>query len=487
MPVDANPPHCYAAAERTFQDLWKPGALNQAIVITGESGAGKSFSTNRILDYLSAIGRDMKGPRPPCFREPPIKASDLSFAEKTITDKLLTSTAIVEAFGNAKMVRNNDSSRFGKLYKIFFEKKNHYIQGCSIQPYLLEKSRVTQQANGERNYHIFYELLAGLSGAEKKRFHAKACSAYAWLNTPGVTPTYEVEDEDGIKDDGAELVGVRDALSNFCPGNEDNVFGVTLGVLTLGDIKITEEKDNAVIASGDAALNEVAELFGVSPGKLSGSIVSQSLKIGSKVQKIPVSKVTATKFCGSIGKVVYNEMFVWLVHKCSEDLVKDVPLSRDKTPSLPFIGVLDIFGFEFTKEAVLLDKERPDKNSFEQWCINGCNEKLQQFFVSIIVDLENKLYTEELGKPLELNFKRNDDTLDLIFAKKKSLYAQLENTTMLAGRSTDPNATFDEDSCANPNPNPNPNPNSNSNGRTSATMSRKSVVSTAALTSKIRC
>ena len=108
-------------------------------------------------------------------------------------------------------------------------------------------------------------------------------------------------------------------------------------------------------------------------------------------------------------------------------------------------------------------------------------------FVSIIVDLENNPYTEELGAPLELNFKRNDDTLDLIFAKKKSLYAQLENTTMLAGRSTDPNATFDEDSCANPNPNPNPNPNSNSDGRTSATMSRRSVVSTVELTSKIRC
>jgi len=434
-------PHVYSVVENCFQRLFEKGATNQAMVITGESGAGKSFTTNRMLDYLACIGRPADEERPPAFRNPPIKVSDLSFEEKSITDKLLTSTAIVEAFGNAKMPRNNDSSRFGKLYKIYFDPKDRFIKGCSIDPYLLEKSRVTSLANGERNFHIFYELVRGLTEEEKTKHRVKALEDYAWLHAPpGVDSTYDVE----RKDDGEELIGVKDALNNFCEGNVDNIIASTLGVLRMGDIVIeARSSEEASIPGYDDAIGDVAHLFQVEEEVLKNAIIGQTILIMGNDKFVPISPVAATKFNAAIAKAVYIQQFEWMIARCSESLVADVPRGGDETISIPFIAVLDIFGFEFVNDTKLLVKGSSDKNSFEQWCINACNEKLQTVFVEIVIDLEKVLYKAELGEVPEMHFQRNDDTLDLIFGRKKSVYAVLENVCLTASRSSDADANFD--------------------------------------------
>jgi len=450
--MEDNLPHAYAVVEAGYQRMWElydechdVSRVNQATVITGESGAGKSFTTNRMLDYLSAIGRPSDDPKPPCFREPPIKVSDLAFDEKSITDKLLTSTAIVEAFGNAKMPRNNDSSRFGKLYRLFFSPDDHFIKGCSIEPYLLEKSRVTSQAQDERNYHIFYELVRGLSEEEKTRFKVHKLSEYNWLNgsVTGIDPTYDIPRK-GEAHDIEELVGVRDALSNFCADNAENIFRSTMGVLRMGDIVIGGEQ-TAELSEEDEALNEVAALFEVDCAALKDAITCQTINIMKVDKKLAVSRVTAVKFNGSIAKAVYNKQFEWMVAQCSKDLVKEVPQNIAGAYTLPFIGVLDIFGFEFVKDEKLLTPGTVDKNSFEQCCINGCNEKLQQLFVDIVIDLETALYKKELDFAVPLGGDiRNDSTVDLIFGSKKSVYSQIENVSKVAARSSDPNANFDD-------------------------------------------
>jgi len=415
------------------------------MVITGESGAGKSFTTNRMLDYLSAIGRGDGDPRPPAFREPPIQVRDIPFKERSITDKLLSSTAIVEAFGNAKMPRNNDSSRFGKLYRVFFDTSSRQITGCSIDPYLLEKSRVTNLAKGERGFHIFYELVRGLNPDEASKFRVQTVDSYQWLKPPaGIKPTYDV---DGV-DDAEQLVGVKDALINFCPGNEDNVIKSTLAVLRMGDIIIECDKHaaQASIPGYDEAVGDVAFLFGVEEETLRKAITCQTLTVMKAATLFPISEVAAKKFNAAIAKSVYNEQFKWLVAQCSKDLVKEVPTNDlDGGYLCPFIAVLDIFGFEFIKDSQLVAKGSADKNSFEQWCINACNEKLQNLFVDIVIDMEKFLYKEELGEvPKSLDeFPRNDDTLELIFGRNKSVYSNLENVSLSAARSSDADANFD--------------------------------------------
>ena len=164
-PNSNSEPHCYKVANRMYSAIFEPGARDQALVVTGESGAGKSFTTNKILDYLAAIGRPADAPRPSAFlsSEERKTAGQQKFEDLGITDKMLASTPILEAFGNAKMPRNNDSSRFGKLYKVFFDRSDRMIVGCTIEPYLLEKSRVVMQGADERGYHIFYEMARGLS------------------------------------------------------------------------------------------------------------------------------------------------------------------------------------------------------------------------------------------------------------------------------------------------------------------------------------
>ena len=157
------------------------------------------------------------------------------------------------------------------------------------------------------------------------------------------------------------------------------------------------------------------------------------------------SSTTHLTLTGSIAKAVYNKQFEWMVAQCSKDLVKEVPQNIAGAYTLPFIGVLDIFGFEFVKDEKLLTPGTVDKNSFEQWCINGCNEKLQQLFVDIVIDLETALYKKELDFAVPLGGDiRNDSTVDLIFGSKKSVYSQIENVSKVAARSSDPNANFDD-------------------------------------------
>jgi len=452
-------PHSYAFVEAAFQNVMSGGG-NQAIVITGESGAGKSFCTNRMLDYLASVGKRPDDPLPNWFLK---QAGEPEVAEPvTVTQRLVASTAILEAFGNAKMPRNNDSSRFGKLYQIYFDTNERIITGASIQPYLLEKSRITAQARDERNYHIFYELIRGLNDDEKAQMKLESDSNkglrhYRWLNIPaydvpkGKPPawgnvTYNVPDDEspsGQKDDAGELEGVRVALKKFCSGDENNIFRSTMGVLTLGNIEIgdsREEKEN--IKESDPALIAAAELFGVESGALRQAIGFQTL---DRVGTVPVSGTLARKFLSSIAKAIYNYQFIWMIKQVSMELSQDLPKGPDDCPEQPFIGVLDIFGFEYLNNNKLLASTEA-VNSFEQWCINGCNEKLQALFVSIVVDLEEALYKEELGFSPELVFPRNDNTVDLIFGRTNSVYSKLENTCKMAARdTTDKGGTRDEE------------------------------------------
>jgi len=431
-------PHAYKVANRMYGNLFQPGAKNQALVITGESGAGKSFTTNRILDYLAAIGRPSTSPRPPAFQDKAerAKAGRMRFEDLGITDKMLASTPILEAFGNAKMPRNNDSSRFGKLYKAYFNTEDKMIVGCSISPYLLEKSRVVKQGSCERGYHIFYEMIRGLSPemAEEAKLQ-KPLSYYRYLNHPGIKPTYDVEEEvfgdDGrrrtiVKDDGMELESVLHAMNIFLgEARAKEVLKATSAVLQFGNIQMGGTKEKTKLDLSQRSLLDVTSLLGISPEAFNTAFSTMHL---GRI-KADVGPVMAIKFRDSLAKTIYNKQFEWLVESCSNLLSTD-----DRCGYSPFIGVLDIFGFEYVLDHNLNPPQT--LNSFEQFCINLCNEKLQNLFVNIIFDMENQMYAEEGLGCVEIDFKRNDDTLAVLEGTHDSVYAQLDNVAGLSAKDT---------------------------------------------------
>ncbi|NXM90867.1 MYO6 protein, partial [Oenanthe oenanthe] len=398
------PPHVFAIADKAFRDM-KVLKMSQSIIVSGESGAGKTENTKFVLRYLTesyGSGQD-------------------------IDDRIVEANPLLEAFGNAKTVRNNNSSRFGKFVEIHFNEKNSVVGGF-VSHYLLEKSRICVQGKEERNYHIFYRLCAGapedireklyLSSPDNFRYLNRGCTRFfanketdKQISQNRKSPEYLKEGslKDPLLDDHGDFNRMCTAMKKIGLDDEEklDLFRVVAGVLHLGNIDFEEAGSTSggctPRARSQAALERCAALLGLDQDDLRGSLTSRVMLTtagGAKgtVIKVPLKVEQANNARDALAKTVYSHLF--------DHVVKRVNQCFPFETSSFFIGVLDIAGFEYFEH-----------NSFEQFCINYCNEKLQQFFNERILKEEQELYQKEGLGVNEVRYVDNQDCIDLIEAK----------------------------------------------------------------------
>lgn len=323
-----------------------------------------------------------------------------------IEQQIQETNPILEAFGNAKTVKNDNSSRFGKYVNIYFSRKG-IIQGGNIDQYLLEKSRIVFQNKGERNYHIFYSLIAGLSPEEKKRLELGRAQDYIYLNSGNMLTC------DG-RNDTLEFNDIRSAFKvlNFPENEVWGIFSLLAAILHLGNLKFKSFNFNNIESSEVADVinaNRIASLLGVNKATLCDALTRKTFVAhGDKVVST-LTTASAIEGRDAMVKAIYGHMFEYIVEMINKTLFKDQQLSSGS------IGILDIFGFE-----------NFDFNSFEQLCINYANENLQQFFVKHIFKIEQEQYEKEGITWTNINYVDNQEILDVIGLKQMNLLALID-------------------------------------------------------------
>ncbi|KAI9746521.1 MAG: Myosin type-2 heavy chain 1 [Claussenomyces sp. TS43310] len=379
-------PHLFAIAEEAFADMLRSGR-NQTIVVSGESGAGKTVSAKYIMRYFAT----RESPDQPGKRTK--RGAD---AMSETEEQILATNPIMEAFGNAKTTRNDNSSRFGKYIEIMFDKKTNII-GAKIRTYLLERSRLVFQPLKERNYHIFYQLVAGASETERQELGLGPVEHFDYLNQ-GSAPTI-----DGV-DDRAEFEATRKAMATIGvhPPQQAEIFKLLAALLNLGNVKITASRTDAVLSPTEPALERACSALGVNVAEFAKwTVKKQLITRGEKITS-NMTQQQAVVVRDSVAKFVYSALFDWLVETINHGLATADVLSRVQS----FIGVLDIYGFEHFA-----------KNSFEQFCINYANEKLQQEFNAHVFKLEQEEYLREEIDWTFIDFSDNQPCIDLIEGK----------------------------------------------------------------------
>ncbi|XP_050793578.1 unconventional myosin-X [Gopherus flavomarginatus] len=375
------PPHIFAVANECYRCLWKRHD-NQCVLISGESGAGKTESTKLILKFLSAMSQH---------------SLELSCKEKTscVEQAILESSPIMEAFGNAKTVYNNNSSRFGKFVQLNICQKGN-IQGGRIVDYLLEKNRVVRQNPGERNYHIFYALLAGIEEEEKDAFYLSVPEHYHYLNQSGCIADKTINDKDSFK----EVITAMEVMQ-FSKEEVREVLRLLAGILHLGNIEFITAGGAQV--SFKTALGRSAELLGLDSTQLTEALTQRSMILRGEEILTPLSVQQAVDSRDSVAMALYSQCFAWVIKKINSRI-------RGKE-DFKSIGILDIFGFE-----------NFEVNHFEQFNINYANEKLQEYFNKHIFSLEQLEYSREGLVWKDIDWTDNGECLDLI-EKKLGLLA----------------------------------------------------------------
>eukprot|EP01097_Dermamoeba_algensis_P001703 TRINITY_DN1640_c0_g3_i4.p1 TRINITY_DN1640_c0_g3~~TRINITY_DN1640_c0_g3_i4.p1 ORF type:complete len:2134 (-),score=641.62 TRINITY_DN1640_c0_g3_i4:179-6580(-) len=358
------PPHIFSTAEATYFRM-KEDKRNQSVIISGESGAGKTEATKLILQYLAAMTNK----------------------HSQVEQMILESSPILESFGNARTVRNNNSSRFGKFMQINFNVQGAII-GAKITQYLLEKSRIVSQAQGERNYHIFYQLTAGADDEEKKIYLLEPQDKYNYMNQSGLYKLAAIDDEE-------EYGRTKMALDFLGLGDKTrNIMKILGGVLQLGNVTFEPAGEGANVKNPEISA-KVAQLFDVDATKLREALLKRTMEVRGQSIVIPLKPEQAVETRDALTKSMYNTLFSYLVTMINKAI--------DTGSSHSFIGILDIFGFENFKV-----------NSFEQLCINYANEKLQQHFNQHIFKLEQAEYDKEKINWSKIQFNDNQNTIDLI-------------------------------------------------------------------------
>ncbi|KAM5284471.1 unconventional myosin-VI isoform 2-T4 [Hipposideros larvatus] len=398
------PPHVFAIADKAFRDM-KVLKMSQSIIVSGESGAGKTENTKFVLRYLTesyGTGQD-------------------------IDDRIVEANPLLEAFGNAKTVRNNNSSRFGKFVEIHFNEKSSVVGGF-VSHYLLEKSRICVQGKEERNYHIFYRLCAGASQDIQEKLHLSSPDNFRYLNR-GCTRYFANKEtdkqilqnrkspeylkagslKDPLLDDHGDFIRMCTAMKKIGLDDEEklDLFRVVAGVLHLGNIDFEEAGSSSggcnLKNKSTQSLEYCAELLGLDQDDLRVSLTTRVMLTtagGTKgtVIKVPLKVEQANNARDALAKTVYSHLFDHVVNRVNQCFPFET--------SAYFIGVLDIAGFEYFEH-----------NSFEQFCINYCNEKLQQFFNERILKEEQELYQKEGLGVNEVHYVDNQDCIDLVEAK----------------------------------------------------------------------
>ncbi|EFY97619.2 myosin [Metarhizium robertsii] len=379
-------PHLFAIAEEAFIDMIRDNK-NQTIVVSGESGAGKTVSAKYIMRYFAT----RESPENPGARS---KRGPEAMSETE--EQILATNPIMEAFGNAKTTRNDNSSRFGKYIEIMFDEKTNII-GAKIRTYLLERSRLVFQPLKERNYHIFYQLVAGASDSQRQDLDILPIEQFEYLNQ-GNCPTI-----DGV-DDKAEFEATKKSLQTIgvSEAQQNDIFKLLAGLLHLGNVKITASRTDSVLAPTEPSLEKSCAILGVDAPEFAKWIVKKQLITRGEKITSNLSQAQAIVVRDSVAKFIYSSLFDWLVEIINRSLATEEVLNRVKS----FIGVLDIYGFEHFA-----------KNSFEQFCINYANEKLQQEFNQHVFKLEQEEYLKEQIDWTFIDFSDNQPCIDLIEGK----------------------------------------------------------------------
>ncbi|GAA98757.1 uncharacterized protein L969DRAFT_497598 [Mixia osmundae IAM 14324] len=398
-------PHLFAIAEDAYRCMIRQ-KQNQTIIVSGESGAGKTVSAKYIMRYFATV----EDPEQPSSRRKNSSKDGMTDVERQI----LATNPIMEAFGNAKTTRNDNSSRFGKYIEILFDNKQNIV-GAKIRTYLLERSRLVYQPATERNYHVFYQLLAGASSSDRAALSLDHPSKFAYTNGGGAGS----EIITGV-DDAADFAATQAALSTVGISSEQQwmIFKVLAGLLHLGNVKITQVRNDAVLADDDPSLLLACKLLGIEAGEFRKWITKK--QIVTRSEKIVTSHTAAqaSAIRDSVAKYIYSSLFDWLVGVINDSLAKPDALKQVANS----IGVLDIYGFEHF-----------DKNSFEQLMINYANERLQYNFNAHVFKLEQDEYVAEQINWKFIDFADNQPCIDMIEGKLGIMSLLDEESRLPAG------------------------------------------------------
>ncbi|KAM9850454.1 unconventional myosin-Ib isoform 1-T1 [Aulostomus maculatus] len=391
-------PHIYALADEAYRSL-RDQDKDQCILITGESGAGKTEASKLVMSYVAAV----------CGKGQEVNK---------VKEQLLQSNPVLEAFGNAKTVRNDNSSRFGKYMDIEFDFKGDPLGGV-ISNYLLEKSRVVKQPRGERNFHVFYQLLSGASDDTLKKLKLdRDFSKYNYLSLDSAVVN-------GL-DDAANFRTVRNAMQivGFMEDEVQSVLELVAAVLKLGNIEFKPESrcngtDESRIKDKND-LKEMCELLGIEQSVLERAFSYRTVE--AKMEKVSTTLNVAQAYYArdALAKNLYSRLFSWLVTRINES-IKAQTKTRHKV-----MGVLDIYGFEIFED-----------NSFEQFIINYCNEKLQQIFIELTLREEQEEYVREGIEWTNIEYFNNAIICDLIENNQNGILAMLDEECLRPGTVTD--------------------------------------------------
>ncbi|XP_028250043.1 unconventional myosin-Ib isoform X1 [Parambassis ranga] len=393
-------PHIYALADEAYRSL-RDQDKDQCILITGESGAGKTEASKLVMSYVAAV----------CGKGQEVNK---------VKEQLLQSNPVLEAFGNAKTVRNDNSSRFGKYMDIEFDFKGDPLGGV-ISNYLLEKSRVVKQPRGERNFHVFYQLLSGASDDTLKKLKLdRDFSKYNYLSLDSAMVN-------GL-DDAANFRTVRNAMQivGFMEDEVQSVLQLVAAVLKLGNIEFKPESrcngtDESRIKDKND-LKEMCELLGIEQSVLERAFSYRTVE--AKMEKVSTTLNVAQAYYArdALAKNLYSRLFSWLVTRINES-IKAQTKARHKV-----MGVLDIYGFEIFEDG---------DNSFEQFIINYCNEKLQQIFIELTLREEQEEYVREGIEWTNIEYFNNAIICDLIENNQNGILAMLDEECLRPGTVTD--------------------------------------------------
>ncbi|XP_053296638.1 unconventional myosin-Ib isoform X2 [Pleuronectes platessa] len=391
-------PHIYALADEAYRSL-RDQDKDQCILITGESGAGKTEASKLVMSYVAAV----------CGKGQEVNK---------VKEQLLQSNPVLEAFGNAKTVRNDNSSRFGKYMDIEFDFKGDPLGGV-ISNYLLEKSRVVKQPRGERNFHVFYQLLSGASDESLKKLKLhRDFSKYNYLSLDSAAVN-------GL-DDAANFRTVRNAMQivGFMEDEVQSVLELVAAVLKLGNIEFKPDSrsngsDESRIKDKND-LKEMCELLGIEQSVLERAFSYRTVEAKSEKVSTTLNVAQAYYARDALAKNLYSRLFSWLVTRINES-IKAQGKTRHKV-----MGVLDIYGFEIFEE-----------NSFEQFIINYCNEKLQQIFIELTLREEQEEYIREGIEWTNIEYFNNAVICNLIENNKNGILAMLDEECLRPGTVTD--------------------------------------------------